>query len=290
MVYLALPKGCNSPDSIFTRKVSMPYTVLALDLDGTLTDSEKKVSDSSKKTIHEAIAKGVSIVLASGRPLLGVEPIARELDLFKLGGYMLSYNGARIISCKTGEIIWERDIALSEIQKTIDFANKENLAFLSYDKQGVITDSPDDPYVKMEAYNNSIPIKYVQNMKEAVLSPQPKVMIVGKPASLALAQPKLQALLGETVLVSFSEPCFMEITASGVHKASSLSVLLKLLGKDRSELMVIGDGLNDIPMFDLAGFAVAMENSQAETKLHAHAHTASNDNDGVAQAIKTYIL
>ena len=268
----------------------MSYTVLALDLDGTLTDSRKNITTASKQAIRAAIDKGVTIVLASGRPLLGVEPIARQLDLFRLGGYMLAYNGAKIVSCKTGETVWEKEVELEQIYQTIDFAREHHLAFLSYDSEGIITDCPDDPYVRKEAFNNTIPIKYVKEMKDAVFTPQSKVMIVGKPELLAPARISLQSLFGNKALAAFSEPCFMEITAPNVHKAGSLAVLLSLLGKTRSDLMVIGDGLNDIPMFDLAGLAVAMENSQPETKLHAHVHTASNDQDGVALAIKTYIL
>jgi Cof subfamily protein (haloacid dehalogenase superfamily) len=272
------------------RKVCMSYSVLALDLDGTLTDSKKHVTEASREAVHKAIAQGVTIVLASGRPLLGVEPIARELDLFNLGGYMLAFNGAKILSCKTGKVVWEKAVRLEEIYKTIDFAKKQDLAFLCYDNEGIITDYPDDPYVQKEAFNNSIPIRYVADMRQEILSPQSKVMVVGKPELLAREQPKLQGLLGSEALVTFSEPYFMEITAPGVHKAGSLEVLLSLLGKTRLDLMVIGDGLNDIPMFDLASLAVAMENSHSEAKKHAHVHTASNDQDGVAQAIKTYIL
>ncbi|WP_320127694.1 Cof-type HAD-IIB family hydrolase [uncultured Sphaerochaeta sp.] len=268
----------------------MSYSVLALDLDGTLTDSQKRVSPASKAAIHAAIGQGVAVVLASGRPMIGIKPVAQELDLFNLGGFIISYNGAKILNCKTGVTVFERTIRLEEILTTLNFARLKDLAFVSYDKNGIITDHPDDPYVGKEAFNNAIPIRYVPNLEQTILEAQPKVMIVGKPELLAPAQKDLQELLGSRATVAFSEPCFMEITARGIQKASSLDILLSLLGKNRSDLMVIGDGLNDIPMFDIAGLAVAMENSQEETKKHAHVHTASNDNDGVALAIERYIL
>ncbi len=76
--------------------------VLALDLDGTLTNSQKEVTPRTRAALDAAIAKGVTIVLASGRPTAGVLPLAKELGLDKKGGCILSYNGGKIIDCRTG--------------------------------------------------------------------------------------------------------------------------------------------------------------------------------------------
>ena len=81
----------------------MSYKALALDLDGTLTDHNKKVPENNKKAIDRAIEKGIKIILASGRPLFGITPVARELGLDKKGGYILAYNGGSIVDCKTGK-------------------------------------------------------------------------------------------------------------------------------------------------------------------------------------------
>ena len=76
--------------------------VLALDLDGTLTNSQKEVTPRTRAALDAAIAKGVTIVLASGRPTAGVLPLAKELGLDKKGGCILSYNGGKIIDCRGG--------------------------------------------------------------------------------------------------------------------------------------------------------------------------------------------
>ena len=80
--------------------------VLALDLDGTLTNSQKEVTPRTRAALDAAIAKGVTIVLASGRPTAGVLPLAKELGLDKKGGCILSYNGGKIIDCRTGETLY----------------------------------------------------------------------------------------------------------------------------------------------------------------------------------------
>ena len=84
------------------------YKALALDLDGTLMDSNKELSDVNKKAVWEAIDMGTAVILASGRPMFGVLPVARMLELEKCGGYVLAYNGGNILDCKTGKLVYER--------------------------------------------------------------------------------------------------------------------------------------------------------------------------------------
>lgn len=268
----------------------MQYSLLALDLDGTLTNSQKQVTPRSRKAIEAALDLGVCVTLASGRPVLGMEPLARDLGLFSHNAYILAYNGAQLIKCETNEVVWERTVSLEAIEIAFAYAKTNGLASLSYDHEGIITEMPDDQFVHKEAYNNTIPIRRVDDLLAEVTADQPKVMIVGEPSLLVTAQKELQPLLGDKADVFFSEPCFLEITAKGVQKAASLDVLLSLLGLDRSNLMVVGDGLNDVPMLGIAGLAVAMDNSSDEVKAHAHVVTASNDEDGVALAIEKYIL
>ena len=83
----------------------MQYKILALDLDGTLTNTDKIITPRTKAALQAAAQKGVCIVLASGRPTVGIEPLAKELELGKYGGCILSYNGGKIIDCKTGETL-----------------------------------------------------------------------------------------------------------------------------------------------------------------------------------------
>ena len=80
------------------------YEIIVLDLDGTLTNRDKVITPRTKKALMEAQARGKKVVLASGRPTQGVMPLAEELDLKAYGGFILSYNGGRIMNCTTGEV------------------------------------------------------------------------------------------------------------------------------------------------------------------------------------------
>ena len=82
----------------------MKYQVLVLDLDGTLTNSKKEITEPTRNALIEIQQEGRIVVLASGRPINGVVPLAEKLELKKYGGYMLSFNGARITQCSTGRL------------------------------------------------------------------------------------------------------------------------------------------------------------------------------------------
>ena len=85
------------------------FEIIVLDLDGTLTNRDKVITPRTKKALMEAQARGKKVVLASGRPTQGVVPLAEELDLKAYGGFILSYNGGRIMNCTTGEVVFSRD-------------------------------------------------------------------------------------------------------------------------------------------------------------------------------------
>ena len=84
----------------------MDYKIIVLDLDGTLTNRDKIITPRTRDALMEAQKAGNIVVLASGRPTPGVEPLARELEMDRFGSYILSYNGGMITNCKTGETVF----------------------------------------------------------------------------------------------------------------------------------------------------------------------------------------
>ncbi len=266
------------------------YRMVAIDLDGTLTNCEKEVSENNKRAIREAIDRGITIILASGRPVIGMEKIARQLGLYELGGYLLAYNGAEIIDCKTGETILKKELPDSYYSWICETARRFHVDALTYDGYGVLSESDTAKYVLQEAFNNGIPIKKVEHLERHIQGAVPKFMVVGEPAVIKKVEAYMNQAYGQEINIFLSEPYFCEVTAKGVKKDSSLVWLAGHLGYSLAELAAIGDGLNDLPMFEAAGLAVAMENADEAVKSRADVVTASNDKDGVAFAIHTYIL
>ncbi len=266
------------------------YRLLALDLDGTLTNHQKQVSDINKLYIRRAQEAGVDIILASGRPVIGIENVARALDLYHTGGYILAYNGGQIIDCKTGKSLVERFIPMSYYHDICDVIHHFRAFPLTYNDVGVICENDEDMYVKKEGYNNSVPVIKVPSLEAEVRKPVVKFMVVGEPSELAKAKIHLEQRFKGLLNIFFSEPYFMEVTPPGIEKASALAELIKILNVPREALMACGDGLNDIPMLEYAGFSVAMDNAYEETKKVADYIAPSNESDGVAEAIERFIL
>ena len=266
------------------------YRLLALDLDGTLTNHQKQISEKNKKYIRRAQEMGVDIILASGRPVIGIENVARALDLYHTGGYILAYNGGQIIDCKTGRALVERFIPMDYYHDICDVIHHFHAFPLTYNDVGVICEDDENIYVKKEGYNNSVPIIKVASLEAEVSKPVVKFMIVGEPSELAKVKSHLEQRYKGLLNLFFSEPYFMEVTPMGIEKASALAELTRILGIPRTSLMACGDGLNDIPMLEYAGFSVALDNAYDETKKVADYIAPSNENDGVAEAIRLFIL
>ena len=109
----------------------MEYKIIVLDLDGTLTNRDKVITPRTKRALMEAQEAGKIVVLASGRPTAGIEPLAKELELSKYGSYILSYNGGMITSCRTGEAVFSSLLPVESNQKIIGLAEENGVDILT---------------------------------------------------------------------------------------------------------------------------------------------------------------
>lgn len=267
----------------------MKYKMIALDIDGTLTNSKKQITPGVKRALKKAQEKGVKVVLASGRPTPGILPLAKELELENYGGFILSFNGGKIINCKTGETIYEKMIPEEKISALYDFARKHDVGLLSYQKDHIITESPENKYVKIEARVNQMPVKEIEDFVDYVDFPVVKCMMLGDGEYLEKLEEKAVNELGDGLSIYRSEPYFLETMPENIDKANSLEKLLRHEGLTREELIACGDGFNDVSMIHYAGLGVAMENAQEAVKQVANYVTASCDEDGVAKVVEKFL-
>ena len=126
----------------------MDYRMIVLDLDGTLTNRDKVITPKTREALFELKRQGGIIVLASGRPTYGVVPLARELELDRSGGYILSYNGGRIIDCKTGKTVFAKELPVFSNQKIIGLAKEHGVNIITYEDDLIITSDASDEYVE----------------------------------------------------------------------------------------------------------------------------------------------
>lgn len=262
-----------------------PFRAIALDLDGTLTNHDKVVTPRTRQALLLAESKGAIIILASGRPTYGIVPVAECLELEKRGGYILSYNGGNIVNAKTGEKLFSQFLPDAVIPILYKYAKEKNHALLGYVGNEIITEMPDDPYVKEESRINKMNIRKVDNLIET-LEPHPtKLLMTGDPTDMLKAEEELVEILGEKMDIFRSAPFFLELVPKGIDKAQSLLRLLSKINLTPADLMAFGDGYNDLSMLKLAGVGVAMANAAPEVRADADYVTLSNEEDGVAAAL-----
>lgn len=268
----------------------MKYKLLVLDIDGTLTNSQKQITEFTKKTLHELQKNGVKIALASGRPTFGIVPVAKELKLEKYGGFIISFNGGRIEECNTGKVIYEKVLPLHMVQKLNRLSKENKVSILTYQDRYLITETPDDIYVQKESMINQMRIKKVDSFVDYVKFPVTKCLMVGEGDYLAQVEQKVKKAIGDELSIYRSEPFFLEIMPQQIDKAVSLRKLADYMNITKQEMVACGDGFNDQTMIEYAGFGVAMQNAQSVVKKVADYIAPSNDSDGVAFVVNSFML
>lgn len=269
----------------------MKYKLLALDVDGTLLNEEHTVSKRTMAALRKAQQLGVRIVLASGRPVHGLMPVARLLELGLYRGFVMAYNGAVVVDAASGATVFERRVDPAMLPYLEKKARKNGFAMLTYHGNRLLTDNAADPHVQAEAALNGMEVEEVGELAAAVdFSPHKCVLVSDDEEALCGLEAHWKKRLAGVLDVFRSEPFFLEVVPCTVEKANTLGVLLEQLNLKRDEVMAIGDGPADVAMLQLAGMGVAMGHSPEAVKVCADRTTATTAEDGVAQAVEQLIL
>lgn len=267
----------------------MTYKMIVLDMDDTLLRDDHTISERTKKALMDAQELGVKVVLASGRPTFAMRETAKELNLEKYGSFILSFNGAKIIDCKTEEEIFASTLPPETVHRLYDLSRRENVWIHTYIGDEIITEE-NNPYTNIENEITGLPIKNVPNLIAAVNEPVVKVLMLEDGEKLVHVEKKLQEELQGQLSVMRSKPFFLEFLEVGVTKGSSLNMLIQKLGIQREEVIAMGDSYNDLAMIEFAGLGVAMGNAPDDIKEIADYVTDTNMNDGVAKVVEEFIL
>lgn len=268
----------------------MVYEMLVLDLDGTLTNSRKEITEPTKKALIEIQEAGKKVVLASGRPINGVQPLADALELGRFGSYILSFNGARITQCSTGEIIYNKTIPHDVIEPIYQIAKQyKDVDIITYQGDEIISGLQPNQYTEKERMINKMKIKPVEHFSEYIDFPVNKLLIPGELVILEEMMEVLKAKFHSLLNIYRSEPFFLEIMPQKIDKAYTLQKLLSSIGLTADQMICCGDGYNDLSMIEYAGLGVAMENAQPIVKEKADYITRSNDDDGVLYVINQFM-
>lgn len=266
------------------------HKLIALDIDGTLAGTDKTISERNINVLDEAQSKGIKVALVSGRPCYGIWPTARKIHLDKWGGYILSFNGGKIVDCKNNNCIYEQVLSHSDLSEICKEVAEYGLNAITYADDVLISDNASNKYVQKESSINKMPVCQVVDLVSATDFPTPKCLVVGEPDILEKVEKDMYKRF-PNLSVFRSEPFFLEFMPKGVDKAYSLAILLDKLKMCPSQLLSCGDGFNDLSMIKYAGMGVAMQNAQQVVKDAAnYICPYTNDEDAVAFVIEKYVL
>lgn len=268
------------------KKIKVRDAVLALDLDGTLTDSKKRISERTKKSIDKFIAAGGTVALASGRPTFGVMPVAKILELDKKGGYILSYNGGCFLDCKNNKQLFMKELTHEYLPILEKQAKEFGINLMTYNGDKAYALDIDEQYYMIE-----ININHFIRVKADPLTPQItfpiiKCLMTADGDYLAKVEKEMKKYWEGKLNIVRSEPYFLEVTEVGIDKASTITNMVKKLGKSVDNLICCGDGFNDLSMIRAAGIGVAMANAQERVRAAADYITKSNDEDGIVDVVE----
>ena len=266
----------------------MKYKLIAMDLDGTLNNSQKHISEVTKAALMEAQRQGIRLALASARPSPG---LFKERDILRLqdfGGILMSYNGGRIVDAATGATLFETAMDIEETKQVLrQLETLPVTPILDDGRQFYVTDAQGYK-VPYECQNNNMVCTEVENLADFLSFAPIKILMSVEPEALKEVQGQIAAFLPASLTVVQTADFYLEVIPGTINKGQGIRDICRTLGISPAEVMAFGDAANDIPMLRQAGMGVAMGNATAETKAAADYITESNDEDGIAAALRHF--
>ena len=271
-----------------TKGVNEMYQLIAVDMDGTLLKEDKTISDRTKKAIHGAREKGVKVVLASGRPIEGLNRYLKELDLISPSDYVMSFNGSIVQNTETEQVIFKNILNGKDLKKLYALSKQIGVNIHAFTKKGCVTPIMNE-YTKLEGRINGIDVYEIDYETISEDEEVIKVMFIDPEPVLEEAIKRIPDSFYDEYTIVRSAPFFLEFLNKASSKGTGIKALGEYLKIPQQEIICIGDAGNDLDMIEFAGLGVAMGNAFKEVKEAADYVTLTNEEDGVAHVIEKFI-
>lgn len=256
-----------------------------VDVDGTLVDSEKRLTKRTIEVVHELQAHDIEVMLTSGRPPRGMMMLVDPLNLTMP---LAAFNGGMFVDPDMTTL--DRHLLVDElIGPLCAILSDSGLDVWSYTESDWYVREIGFPHVARETATvgfRPVVRHDIENLRRVVKL----VGVSDDDSSIARAAVSIQQAFGNQVAANTSQPYYLDITHPSANKGTVVRFLSERLGIDPGQIAAIGDMPNDILMFEAAGFAIAMGNGEDVVKEHADVVTATNDENGFAEAMDRYVL
>ena len=281
-----------------------PIRIVALDLDGTLLDSEKRLSEANRAALARAAEKGVEIVPTTGRFFGMMPPAVRDLPFVR---YAITINGAQVYDRETDTAIARDEIPLDMALGVMEVLDRYDVIYDCYRQNwGWMTAAlqekaadyaTNEHYLRMvREFRKPVPELKAHLRETAANGDVQKIMLFAANRERSAAIDRLRGLSDEIaarfpeIKVTASTWNNLELNIRTAHKGNALRRFAEHLGLTLENCMAFGDGMNDFTMVEAAGLGIAMANAEPEVKRVAKDMVPSNDEDGVARGIEKWIF
>lgn len=273
----------------------MSIKLIALDLDGTTLNNDRIISRANTEALEAAVNRGVNVVIATGRTFSALPE-----DVFRIQGiqYVLTSNGAVITDLRNNETIYENCIAPKAVEKAVELLKQYDFMIEAFTAGGAYIER--EVYEQIRKTRRSFRhVEYVlttrqpvEGLYDFILEHKEHIENINVNFENQKDRTMMREVLGSlentTLTTSFDHN--LEIGGATTSKAGALRELGKILDVAPAEMMAVGDSPNDMAMMQLAGTPVAVGNAKDEVKAIAKYVSASNHQDGVAQAVQKFVL
>jgi Cof subfamily protein (haloacid dehalogenase superfamily) len=268
------------------------YAVVALDLDGTLLTDDLRITERSHSVMRRARERGVTVLLASARPPRSMLRYHQELAL---DTPLIAYNGALVWDAEQGRALFHEPLVPDAARALVGFLRRQHPGLnisLECSDRWYIDELTEEVRRAIERYEIDPPhgVACLEQVLAEEAEAISKVLFRGTVQTAETLLKALPADLAARLHITTSGDWFCEVMAAGATKAAAIEWTAGHLGRDAGRILAIGDSPNDIPMLRHAALGIAMGNASALVREAADAMTASNNEDGVAEALDRYLL
>lgn len=269
-----------------------PIRMIALDLDGTLLRSDKSVGPRTIEALRAAHAKGVEIVLASGRMTPAMEEAAGQLGIDVC---IVSYNGAAVCGrvSKGRPRLFHQPLNADVARQLFAYARDHRYQANFYHEDVIISEDAPHllPYIELYRSRTKSPYRLVKNLESFLHHAPTKFLLVVDPEKRPKVEADLRPRFGKLATIIRTDPEYLEFLDPTVDKGTGVVKLAGLLGIGMESVMAVGDGENDVPMLRSAGWPVAVANANEHCRSVARVCTErDHDNDAVGEAVERWVL
>lgn len=261
------------------------YKMMTIDVDDTLLNDQRRVTEATKNALAEAIREGVKVTLATGRMFASAKQIASQVGM---NVPLITYQGSLVKNLLDDQVLYERWVPSEVARYLFEYAHQNHLHIQGYYDDHLVGLEENE---KIKEYSRVSNVPYRIDSVEHLLSKRlTKLLFFDEPDILDVHSVQLKKVLGDSVHITKSKPYYLEVLHKEGTKGHAVQFLAQHFGCELSQVIAIGDSWNDHEMLEVAGLGVAMGNAVESLKAIAGFVTKTNNEDGVKHVIDQFIL